>query len=157
MSSSPKSSNPSNDSKKAVSRRDSAKIKKYFQARREFPHYSKTKCLQIAGYTHNNAGTVEKTKQFQALWAEHEELVKSLDLSIEERIRAAQKATGAGVKRNMAVLAGIVNKKAAKDRDRIAATKQVTEITGEKMPTEISATLSGDEELLSAILTRHTT
>ena len=158
MSSSSKSPKGSKDTKKAVSRGESGKITKYFNYRREHPEYSKTKCMQLAGYKHDNAQTVENTKQFQALWIDHQELVDSLKTDIEERIKTAQKATGAGVKSNLVRLQSVIKRKGPKyDKNAIAATKQVTDITGEKMPTEISATLSGDEELLAAILTRHTT
>lgn len=158
MSNYSKSPKDSKDTKKAVSRGESGKITKYFNSRREHPEYSKTKSMRLAGYAHDNAQTVENTKQFRALWEEHQELCKSLDLSIEERIRAAQKTTGAGVKSSMLRLQSVIKRKGPKhDKNAIAAAKQVTEITGERMPTEVSATLSGDEELLAAILTKHTT
>ena len=158
MSNSYKNSKSSNNSKKSVSRGESGKITKYFNLRRLNPEFSKTKCMQIAGYKSDNAQTVESTKQFQALWTEHQELVDSLKMDIEERIKLAQKATGACAKSNLTRLQTVIKRKGPKhDKNAIAATKQVTDITGEKMPTEVSATLSGDEELLSAILSRHTT
>ena len=158
MSNSYKNSKSSNNSIKSVSRGESAKIVNYFNLRREHPEYSKTKCMQLAGYAHDNAAVVEKTKLFRELWKDHQELSKSLDLDIEARIKKAQKATGACAKSNLTRLQTVIKRKGSKhDRNAIAATKQVTEITGERMPTEVSATLSGDEELLSAILSRHTT
>lgn len=146
------SSKASNNSKKSVSCGGSAKIKKYFQARREFPTLTKTKCMEIAGYKHDNAGVVEKTLQFQALWRDHADLIKSLDKDVATRIREAQLATGASAKNNLNVLQGIINKKAAKDRDRVSATKEVTTITGERMPEQVDHNLTGDEELLTKIL-----
>jgi len=157
MSSKGKTTNKQKGTKKAVSCGGGTKIKKYFQYRREFPTYTKTKCMQLAGYRHDNAQTVEGTKLFQELWAEHEALCASLDLDVETRIRNAQKATGNCVKNNLKVLQDIINKKAAKDRDKIGAIKQATDTTGERMPTEANVSLTTDEELLSKILNVGTT
>ena len=154
MSSVKKSSKASNNKENAVSRTGSAKIKKYFEARRRFPKLTKTKCLEIAGYKHDNATEVEKTKQFQELWREHEELCRSLDQDVATRIKEAQKATGAGVMSTLTVMQGILSKKKAKDRDRVSAGKEIVTITGERMPEQVDHNLTGDEELLSKILSR---
>ena len=157
MSSSPKSSNPSNTVKKAVSR-GSGKVKKYFNLRREHPEYTKQQCKELSGYSKNtHPDEIEGTKQFQALWQEHQNVVDSLKLDIEERVKAAQKASGFCIKSNLKVLQGIVTNKRNKPITQVKAIKVGTEITGERMPTEVSATLSGDEELLASILSRHTT
>ena len=160
MSSSPKSSKSNKQGQKAVSRGySSGKVLKYFNLRRSHPEYTKLQCRDESGYSEaTHPDTIEDTKQFQALWEEHQELIDSLKMDIEERIKLAQKATGAGVKGNLTRLQTVIKRKGSKhDKNAIAAAKQVTEITGEKMPTEISATLSGDEELLASILSRHTT
>lgn len=160
MSSSSKSSKSSNKGKKGVSGvGSSGKVLKYFNLRRSHPESTKEQSRDDAGYSKaTHPERIEETKQFQALWSEHQELLDSLKTDIEERIKTAQKATGAGVKSNLVRLQSVIKRKGPKhDKNAIAATKQVTDITGERMPTEVSATLSGDEELLAAILTRHTT
>lgn len=140
--------------KKAVSRTySSGKIKNYFNLRREFPTMTKTECLMEAGYSENTKpDTIEGTQLFKKLWREHEELCRSLDLDVATRIREAQKATGASVKGALSVMQEILAKPKAKDRDRVSAGKEIVTITGERMPEQIDHNITGDEELLSKIM-----
>ena len=108
--------------------------------------------MEIAGYAHDNAAVVEKTKLFQELWAEYQELCNSLELDVATRIRDAQKASGFCAANNLKVLQSITTRVKAKDRDKISAIKEGTTITGERMPEQIDHNITGDEELLSKIM-----
>lgn len=138
-----------------MSREKSAKVKKYFELRTEHPEFTKRKCMDLAGYGKNtNPERVEGTVYFQELVTEYQAVCKSLDKDIATRIKEAQKATGACAMNNLKALTKIVNKKVAKDRDIVSATKEITAITGEKMPEQVDHNLSMDEELLSKILSK---
>lgn len=136
--------------KKRVSCIKTAKIKKYHEIITFSPQLPKTVALVQAGYsTGTKAEAIESTQYFKQLQAEHQQVVDSLKLPIDQRIKEAQERTGFTAARVLARMQQILDN--GKDRDAAAAGKLGTEITGERLPERIDHNITGDDTLLSKL------
>jgi len=140
-----------NDHKgKRVNQIHSAKIKKYHEIITFSPFLTKTEALRQAGYSpKTDAAIVEATAEFKRLNEEHQKVVESLKLPIDQRIREAQERTGFTAAKVLKRLSAVVD--TGRDRDAVAAAKTGTEITGERLPERVDHNITGDDALLSKL------
>ena len=129
----------------------SPKTKKYFDILRFSPELPKEIAKVSAGYSpKTNTDVIEATDYFQELQQEQNQLIESLKKPIDERIREAQLRTGFNAANNLRILQEVAI--AAKPRDKVAAIKTGTEITGERMPEQYDYNVTGDSTILTRLM-----
>jgi len=148
----PKNKKNKENTKNRVSRdKGSAKIKKYHEIITFTPEITKTAALIQAGYARTvSSDAIERTDQFKSLQAEHQQVVDSLKLPIEERIRQAQERTGFNAALCLRRIRQVIH--TGKDRDAAAAVKVGTEISGERMPEQHDYNVTGDSIILTRLM-----
>jgi hypothetical protein len=118
----------------------SFKASLYLKNRIEHPEWTKERCKNEAGYCKGTKPEIIDKMIAQAI----------TDIpDMAERIRTAQRETGFNAASNLSTLQEI--RERGDYRERIAAIKVGTEITGERMPEQIGLQVSGDESVLSRL------
>ena len=113
-----------------------SKAAKYAQLRGLHPEWTDAACREAAGYSPKSHSAIKAAKPFIQ--------------DMRQRIEAAQRAAGITAEDNLRVLKRIRDK--GEDKDAISSVKVITEITGERMPTEVNVNIRTDEQILAGLL-----
>jgi hypothetical protein len=126
---------------------------KYFKFRLDNPEYKKRKCARLAGFSDNTSiQDIEDTEAYKQLKEEYEARLQDVQRDTQTRINEAMAAYKCSAKELTRALADIVET-SGDEKTKIAAVKQITDITQDKNKEQVDHNIPGMETALAHLFT----